>query len=64
MHLILSRQLKDIKIYDKQSKFPEIFDVSGLEHHEFVSCGQSVTSHFYMQVSQRLLDADQRKCQG
>jgi hypothetical protein len=34
-------------------KFPEFFDIDNLVHHEFVSPGQSVTGHFYMEVLQR-----------
>jgi hypothetical protein len=41
--------------------FPEFFDIDGSAHHEFVPPGQSVTSHFYLQVLQRLRDAVQKK---
>jgi hypothetical protein len=37
------------------------FHIDGLVHHEFVPLGQSVTSHFYVQVLQRLHNALQRK---
>jgi hypothetical protein len=38
-------------------KFPEFFDIIGLVHHEFIPLRQSVTDHFYMQVSQRSCNA-------
>jgi hypothetical protein len=42
-------------------KFPEIFDIADLVHHELVPPGQSVTSYFYVQVLQRLRDVVRRK---
>jgi hypothetical protein len=37
------------------------FDINGVVHHEFSPPGQTVNGHFYVQVSQRLRNAVQRK---
>ena len=37
------------------------FDIDGVVHHEFVPPGQTVNSHSYVQVLQRLRDAVRRK---
>jgi len=37
------------------------FDIDGVVHHEFVPPGQTVNSHFYVQVLQMLRDAVRRK---
>jgi len=37
------------------------FDIDGVVHREFVSPGQTVNGHFYVQVLQRLRDAVWRK---
>jgi hypothetical protein len=42
-------------------KFPDIFDIADLVHHEFVPPGQNVTGYFYVQVLQRLRAAVRRK---
>jgi hypothetical protein len=47
--------------YDGQSKSSQNSPADGLVHHEFVSPGQSVTGHFYVQISQRLRDAVRKR---
>jgi hypothetical protein len=42
-------------------EFPELFDIDGLVHQEFIPPGRSDTGRFYMQVLQRLSDAVRSK---
>ena len=37
------------------------FDIDGVVHNEFVPPGRTVNGHFYVEVLQRLRDADRRK---
>jgi hypothetical protein len=62
-HTASSPQPKKSRLIRSKDKVMLIafFDIDGLEHHEFIPPGQTVTGHFYVQVLQRMRDAVRRK---